>query len=61
MQKTLPSYKTVWVLVGNGGMGYGDYYWELYRDHYRDPFPFPTKHQTENLNNLNPWQQKSGD
>ena len=20
-------------------MGYGDYYWGLYRDYYRDPFP----------------------
>ena len=23
-----------WCLVGNGGMGYGDYYWGLYRDYY---------------------------
>ena len=23
-------------LVGNGGMEDGDYYWELYRDYYRD-------------------------
>ena len=30
---------TVWFLVGNGGMGYGDYYWGLYRDYYRDQFP----------------------
>ena len=30
----------VWFLVGNGGMGYGDYYWGLFRDYY-----FPTKHQ----------------
>ena len=30
---------TVWCLVGNGGMDYGDYYWGLYRDYYRDPFP----------------------
>ena len=22
-----------------GGMDIGDYYWGLYRDHYRDPFP----------------------
>ena len=28
-----------WFLVGNGGMDYGDYYWGLYRDYYRDPFP----------------------
>ena len=28
-----------WCLVGNGGMCYGDYYWGLYRDYYRDPFP----------------------
>ena len=27
--------KTVWFLVGNGGMDYGDYYWGLYRDYYR--------------------------
>ena len=39
---------TVWFLVGNGGMDYGDYCWGLYRDYYyRDPFPpFPAKHQT---------------
>ena len=24
---------TVWFLVGTGGMGYGDYYWGLYRDY----------------------------
>ena len=30
---------TVWFLVGNGGMDYGDYYWGFYRDYYRDPFP----------------------
>ena len=30
---------TVWFLVGNGGMGYGDYYWGLDRGYYRDPFP----------------------
>ena len=30
---------SVWFLVGNGGMGYGDYIWGLYRDYYRDPFP----------------------
>ena len=30
---------TVWSLVGNGGMDYGDYYWGLYRGYYRDPFP----------------------
>ena len=28
-----------WFLVWNGGMDYGDYYWELYRGYYRDPFP----------------------
>ena len=28
----------VWFLAGNGGMGYEDYYWGLYRDDYRDPF-----------------------
>ena len=31
--------KAVWFLVGNGGMGYGDYYWGLYRRYHRDPFP----------------------
>ena len=31
--------KTVWFLVGNGGMDYGDYYWGLYKDCHRDPFP----------------------
>ena len=30
---------TVWFLVGNGGMCYGDYYWGTYRDYYRDPSP----------------------
>ena len=30
---------TVWFLVGNGGMDYGDHYWGLCRDYYRDPFP----------------------
>ena len=29
---------TVWFLVGNGGMDYGDYYCGLYRDYYTDPF-----------------------
>ena len=29
----------VWFLVGNGGMDYGDYFWGLYRDYSRDPFP----------------------
>ena len=29
----------VWLLAGNGGMGYGDYCRGLYRDYYRDPFP----------------------
>ena len=29
-------------------MDYGDYYWGLYRDYYRDPSPpFPTKHQVD--------------
>ena len=27
---------TPWFLVGNGGMDYGDYYWELYRDYLQD-------------------------
>ena len=28
-------------------MGYGDHYWGLYRDYYRNPIsPFPTKNQT---------------
>ena len=31
--------KAVWFLVGNGGMDYGDDYWESYGDYYRDPFP----------------------
>ena len=30
---------TVWFLVGNGGMDYGDYYEGLYRDYYRDRSP----------------------
>ena len=30
---------TVWFLVGNGGMDYGDYYWGFYRDYFWDPFP----------------------
>ena len=30
---------TVWCLVGNGGIEYGDYHWGLYRDYCRDPFP----------------------
>ena len=40
----LPNYDTSktpftsWFLVGNGGRGYGDDYWGLYRDYYRDPF-----------------------
>ena len=39
---------TVWFLVGNGGMDIGDYYyWGVYRDYYRDPFPFVTKNQTD--------------
>ena len=43
---------TVWFLVGNGGMDYGDYYGGLYRDYYRDPFP--TKHQGATLNPQHP-------
>ena len=31
--------QTPWCLAGNGGIGYGDYYWGLYRDYYRVPFP----------------------
>ena len=27
------------VLSWEWGMGYGDYYWGLYRGYYRDPFP----------------------
>ena len=30
---------SVWFLVGNGGMGYGDSYWGLSKNYYRDPFP----------------------
>ena len=31
-------------------MDYGDYYWGLYRDYKRDPFPpFPTKNQGEHF------------
>ena len=30
---------SVWFLVGNGDMDYGDYYGGLYRDYYRDPLP----------------------
>ena len=33
------------LLVGNGGMGYRDYYKGLLRDYHRDPFP--TKNQTD--------------
>ena len=36
---TLDILMTVWFLVGNGAMDYGDYYWGVYRDYYRDPFP----------------------
>ena len=32
---------SVWFLAGNGGIDYGDYYWGLYRDYYRDPFQQP--------------------
>ena len=32
---------SVWFLVGNAGMDYGDYYWGLKRDYERDPFPEP--------------------
>ena len=41
-QIRIPSWwmpSSLWCLVGDGGMGYGDNYWELYRDYYRDPFP----------------------
>ena len=35
---------TVWFLVGNGELGFGDHYWGLNRDYHRDPFPpFPTE------------------
>ena len=43
---------TVWFLVGNGGMDYGDYSWGLYRDWYRDPFPhslLSTRQQSSGL------------
>ena len=30
---------SAWFLVGNGGIDYGDYYWGLYRDYYKNPFP----------------------
>ena len=30
---------SVWCLVGNGGMGYGDCYWRLCRAYCRDPLP----------------------
>ena len=40
----------VWFLVGNGAMGYGDYYWVLYRDYYRDLFPHSLPgHQTQEM------------
>ena len=29
---------SVWFLVGNGGMGYWDYYRGLYMDYHKDPF-----------------------
>ena len=35
---------TVWFLVGNGELDFGDHYWGLNRDYHRDPFPpFPTE------------------
>ena len=37
--RMLQRLKTVWFLVGNEGMEYGAYYWGVYRDYYRDPFP----------------------
>ena len=37
--KLLQEALTIGSLVGNGGMDYGDYFWRLYRDYYRDPFP----------------------
>ena len=41
---------TVGILVGNGGMDIGDYYWGLYRGYYIGSIPpFPTKHQTAYL------------
>ena len=34
-----PGGLSVWCLVGNWGMDYGDSYWGLYKGYYRDPFP----------------------
>ena len=31
--------RTVWCLVGNGGMDIEDFSWGFYRGYYRDPFP----------------------
>ena len=39
LNRSSPALMTVWFLVGSGGMDYGYYYWGLYRDYYRDPFP----------------------
>ena len=50
--------RTVRFLVGNGGMDYGDDYWGLYRDYYRDPFahsPLRTGQRME----LAAWRQQS--
>ena len=35
--------------VGNGGMDYGDFYWGLCRDYYRDPFPHSLLSTRESL------------
>ena len=33
-------------------MGYGDYYWGLYRDYYRDPFPHSLLSARENWQSM---------
>ena len=44
-----PVRKNVWFLVKNGGMDHGDYYWGLYRDYDRDPFPHSLLRTGQNM------------
>ena len=41
--------KTVWFLIGHGGMDHADYYWGLYRGYYRDPFPHSLLSTRQNI------------
>ena len=46
MRAWIDPHITVWFLLGNGGMGCGDYYWGLCRDYYNGsipPFPLSTR------------------